>query len=124
MNISLPAFAPENLVSRDGFGSPVSRQPADLHTQAICDNHAYSIYNTGTPRSSLNSAIFARSNRYRMISFILVSETSREKKINHLSTTCKSIELASRPTFVGESRGEMGRSLVTTGRDGNVAVYY
>ena len=33
MNISLPAFAPENLVSRDGFGSPVPRQPAHLHTQ-------------------------------------------------------------------------------------------
>ena len=26
-------FAPENLVSRDGFGSPVPRRP-DLHTQA------------------------------------------------------------------------------------------
>ena len=25
---------PENLASRDGFGSPVSRQPAHLHTQA------------------------------------------------------------------------------------------
>ena len=34
MNISLSAFAPENLVSRDGFGSPVPRQPAHLHTQA------------------------------------------------------------------------------------------
>ena len=34
INISLSAFAPENLVSRDGFGSPVSRQPAHLHTQA------------------------------------------------------------------------------------------
>ena len=34
MNISLSAFAPENLVSRDGFGSPVLRQPAHLHTQA------------------------------------------------------------------------------------------
>ena len=28
------AFAPEDLVSRDGFGSPVQRQPAHLHTQA------------------------------------------------------------------------------------------
>ena len=27
-------FAPENLVSRDRFGSPVPRQPAHLHTQA------------------------------------------------------------------------------------------
>ena len=33
MNISLSAFAPENLVSRDGFGSPVPREPAHLHTQ-------------------------------------------------------------------------------------------
>ena len=31
---SLSAFAPENLVSRDGFGSPVTCQPAHLHTQA------------------------------------------------------------------------------------------
>ena len=34
MNVSLSAFVPENLVSRDGFGSPVPRQPAHLHTQA------------------------------------------------------------------------------------------
>ena len=34
MSISLSAFAPENLVSRDGFGSPAPRQPAHLHTQA------------------------------------------------------------------------------------------
>ena len=32
MNISLSAFVPENLVSRDGFGSPVPRQPAHFHT--------------------------------------------------------------------------------------------
>ena len=31
---SLSPFVPENLVSRDGFGSPVPRQPAHLHTQA------------------------------------------------------------------------------------------
>ena len=30
----LLAFAPENLVSRDGFGSPVPRQPTHIHTQA------------------------------------------------------------------------------------------
>ena len=40
MNISLSAFAPENLVSRDEFGSPVPRQPAHLHTQA--ESGAYS----------------------------------------------------------------------------------
>ena len=34
MNISLSSFAPENLVSRDGFGSPVPHQPAHLHTHA------------------------------------------------------------------------------------------
>ena len=28
------AFVPENLVSRDGFGSPVPRQSAHLNTQA------------------------------------------------------------------------------------------
>ena len=28
MNISLSPFAPKNLVSRDGFGRPVPRQPA------------------------------------------------------------------------------------------------
>ena len=32
--ISLSVFAPEKLVSRHGFGSPVPRQPANLHTQA------------------------------------------------------------------------------------------
>ena len=36
-NISLSAFAPENLVSRDGFGSPVPRRPAHLRTQAESD---------------------------------------------------------------------------------------
>ena len=34
INIPLSAFVPENLVSRDGFGSPVPRQPAHLYTQA------------------------------------------------------------------------------------------
>ena len=34
MNSSLSAFAPDNLVSRDGFGSSVPRQRAHLHTQA------------------------------------------------------------------------------------------
>ena len=34
MDFSLSPFAPENLFSRDGFGSPVPRQPAHLHTQA------------------------------------------------------------------------------------------
>ena len=34
INIFLVPFAPENLVSRDGFGSLVPRQPAHLHTHA------------------------------------------------------------------------------------------
>ena len=34
MFFSLSPFASENLVSRDGFGSPVPRQPAHLHSQA------------------------------------------------------------------------------------------
>ena len=33
IDASLSAFVPENLVSRDGFDSPVPRQPAKLHTQ-------------------------------------------------------------------------------------------
>ena len=40
-NIPLSAFAPGNLVSRDGFGSPIPRQPAHLHTQA--ESGAYRI---------------------------------------------------------------------------------
>ena len=40
MDISLSPFAPENVVSRDCFGSPVPRQPAHLHTQA--ESGAYS----------------------------------------------------------------------------------
>ena len=34
MIFPLSTFAPEDLVSQDGFGSPVPRQPAHLHTQA------------------------------------------------------------------------------------------
>ena len=39
MKISLSAFAPENLVSRDGFHSLVPRQPA--HLQAEAESGAY-----------------------------------------------------------------------------------
>ena len=48
MNVSLSAFAPENLVSRDGFGSPVPRQPAHLHTQA--ESAAYFRDSSRVPR--------------------------------------------------------------------------
>ena len=48
MNISLSAFVPENLVSRGGFGSPVPRQPAHLHTQA--ESSAYLRDSSRVPR--------------------------------------------------------------------------
>ena len=48
MNISLSAFAPENLVSRDGFGSPIPRKPAHLHTQA--ESGAYLRDSSRVPR--------------------------------------------------------------------------
>ena len=37
---SLSAFAPKNSVSRDGFGSPVLRQPAHLQTLAESGAHS------------------------------------------------------------------------------------
>ena len=37
-------FAPENLVSRDGFGSPVPRQPAHLHTYSVRLNLVLTYY--------------------------------------------------------------------------------
>ena len=46
--LSLSPFAPENLVSRDGFGSPVPRQPAHLHTQA--ESGAYLRDSSRVPR--------------------------------------------------------------------------
>ena len=36
MNIPLSSLAPEKLVSRDGFGSPIPRQAAHPRTQAEC----------------------------------------------------------------------------------------
>ena len=48
MSISLSAFAPENLISRDGFGSPVPRQLAHLHTQA--ESGAYLRDSSRVPR--------------------------------------------------------------------------
>ena len=49
--ISLSAFAPENLVSRDGFGSPVPCQPAHLHAQA--ESGAYLRDSSRVPRSTV-----------------------------------------------------------------------
>ena len=48
ITLSLSPFAPENLVSRDGFGSPVPRQPAHLHTQA--ESGAYVRDSSRVPR--------------------------------------------------------------------------
>ena len=48
MNISLSAFAPENVGLRDGFSSPVPRQPARLHTQA--ESGAYLRDSSRVPR--------------------------------------------------------------------------
>ena len=48
MNISLSAFAPEHLVSRDGFGRPIPRQPAHLDTEA--KSGAYSRDSSRVPR--------------------------------------------------------------------------
>ena len=48
MNCSPSPFTPENLVSRDGFGSPVPRQPAHLHTQA--ESGAYLRDSSRVPR--------------------------------------------------------------------------
>ena len=47
-SISLSAFVPENLVSRDGFGSPVPRQPAHLRTQT--ESGAYLRDSSRVPR--------------------------------------------------------------------------
>ena len=47
-NEYVSAFAPENLVSRDGFGSPVPRQPAYLHTRA--ESGAYLRDSSRVPR--------------------------------------------------------------------------
>ena len=46
--VSLSPIVPENLVSRDGFGSPVPRQPANLHTQA--ESGAYLRDSSRVPR--------------------------------------------------------------------------
>ena len=63
MDISLSAFAPENLVSRDGFGSPVPRQPAHLHTQA--ESGAYLRDSSRVPR---RLHLFRTTHQYRAVS--------------------------------------------------------
>ena len=51
MNTSPSAFAPDNLISRDGFGSPVPRQPVHLNTQA--ESGSYFRDSSGVPRRCL-----------------------------------------------------------------------
>ena len=51
MDISLSPFPPVNSVSRDGFGSPVTRQPAHLLTQA--ESGAYLRDQSRVPRRLL-----------------------------------------------------------------------
>ena len=41
MTFPLSLFEPENLASRDGFGSPVPRQPAHLYTQSESGAHLW-----------------------------------------------------------------------------------
>ena len=48
---SLSTFGPESLVSRDGLGSPVPRQPAHLHTQA--ESGAYLRDSSRFPRRTI-----------------------------------------------------------------------
>ena len=75
MNILLSPYAPENLVSRDGFSRPVPRQPAHyLHTQAECG--AYSRDSSGFPRRRL----FTYLNRHTP------SGQSRVNRVTHLRT--------------------------------------
>ena len=51
----LTPFAPENLVSRDGFGSPIPRGPAHLHTQA--ESGAYLRDSSRVPRRRLRHGV-------------------------------------------------------------------
>ena len=63
MNISLPPFAPENLVSRDGFGCPVPRQSAHLHTQAESGAFTYGIppdFRGGVCNSVVTTAVLRK----------------------------------------------------------------
>ena len=53
MSISLSPLAPENLVSQNGFGSPVPRQPAHLHTQA-----EYGVYLWDSARVPRRASIY------------------------------------------------------------------
>ena len=51
MNYFPSPFAPENSVLRDGFGRPVLRQPAHLHTHAESDAYLRDSSRVPRPRS-------------------------------------------------------------------------
>ena len=53
MNISLSSSAPENLVSRDGFGRPIPRQPAHSPYYNQAESGAYSRDFSRFPRGRL-----------------------------------------------------------------------
>ena len=71
---SLPPFAPENMASRDEFGSPVPRQPAHLHTRA--ESGAYVRGSSRVPRRRP----FIYSNRHTL------SGQSRVHRVTQLRT--------------------------------------
>ena len=86
MDISLSAFAPEHLVSRDGYGSSVPRQPAHPHTQAESGKR-------GRPRSlfslllnkSLNAYIY--SILYTLPLYTVVrNRLCRQSSVSHPTT--------------------------------------
>ena len=74
IDISLSPFAPENLVSRDGFSSPVPRQPAHLHVQA--ESSAY----------LRDSSLFPRWRPFIYLNRLTPSGQSRFYRITHLRT--------------------------------------
>ena len=57
-DVSLSAFAPEKWVSQDGFGSPVPRQPAHLHTLAESGAYLRDFSRVWTSRPASASSFF------------------------------------------------------------------
>ena len=62
-NISLSAFAPENLVSRDGSDSPVPRQPAHLHTYSAAESGKIKLNTQGAYNEEQKEQIARRVSR-------------------------------------------------------------
>ena len=85
--ISLSALAPENLVSRDGFGSSVPRQPAHFHTQA-----EYGAYLRDTSRVPRRIPIGAcldptLPSRFSRICFLLVEPHKKNVEVRLSNNT-------------------------------------